>query len=93
MNLLGYDFISFLGEDSLLLSNWREGRAHIELVDQDTWISPWHVLVALREDVLIVLQEEGKLLADCRISLHANMSDQTWDVVVQVWSTTSQVNA
>ena len=64
MDLLSYGLIFFLGENFLLLFDWREGRARIELVDHDTWTNPWHVLVAPCEDILIVLQEEGELFVD-----------------------------
>ena len=53
-----------MGEDFFLLSNGREGRAYIEPVDHEIWINPRRVLVALSKDVLIILQEEGKLLTD-----------------------------
>ena len=55
MYLFGYRFIPFLGKDSLLLSEWRERRAYVELVDYDIRTDPWHALVAPSKDVPIFL--------------------------------------
>ena len=60
----GYGFVTFLGEDPLLLPDWGEGRAYVELGYHGIGADPRHVLVTLGEDVSIILQEEGKLLAN-----------------------------
>ena len=57
-DFFGYGFVS-LGQDSLLLLDWREGRVHVEFVNHGIRANPWHVLMAPSEDILIVFRKRA----------------------------------
>ena len=74
--------IPYLAEDPLLLPNWVDEQAYIELVYHGTRANPWHVLVTPSKDISIGLQEEGKLFTNRRVGLCADTRGSAWDVVV-----------
>ena len=54
MNLFGYGLVSFLHEHLLFLTNWKEGRRYIQLVDYDRVVNFGYVLMVSSEYVLVL---------------------------------------
>ena len=82
MNLFCYGFVPFMGEDSLLLLDGREGWRDVELMNHNTWINSQYVFMTLSENVQIIFHEEGELLMDQRVGLGANMAIPVQMIVV-----------
>ena len=74
MNFFYYGFVPFLSEDSFLLLDGREGWRDVELVNHNTWINSWHILIAQSKSVQVVLQEKGELPANQRVGLGVDAS-------------------